>query len=255
MAELISLQQIRCVPNSVVTVGTFDGVHEGHKVLMRTVVEKAKARKARSVVVTFDPHPRDIINPGKEGIRLLTTLEERAEILADLGIDVLCVVPFNRDFSLLTSEAFLRSIIVDRIGVSEFVIGYDHQFGRDRTGTIDTVLAVGEELGFNATVVSKQEMGAATISSSAVRRALAEAGDVQQAAQFLGRPYRLTGLVMHGDERGRIIGFPTANLDPINKRKIIPRKGVYAVWVWIQETRFRGMLKQVRIRRMTSKST
>ncbi len=242
MAELIELKNITRDPNTVVTVGTFDGVHQGHRALMEAVVNKAKERNARSVVVTFDPHPREIINPGKEGIKLLTTLKERAEILEDLGVDVLLVIPFDRDFSLLTSEEFIRDIIYSKVGVSEFVIGYDHHFGRDRKGTIETIEMLGGELGFDSYVVSKQEMGEVTISSTVIRNTLAEEGDVKQAAEYLNRHYLLNGIVMHGDERGRTIGYPTANLKPEHENKVIPKNGVYAVKVRVKNDWYGGMM-------------
>ena len=242
MAELVELKNITRDPNTVVTVGTFDGVHQGHRALMETVVSKAKARNARSVVVTFDPHPREIISPGKEGIKLLTTLKERAEILSDLGIDILLVIPFDRDFSLLSSEEFVRDIIYDKVGVSEFVIGYDHHFGRDREGTIETIEKLGGELDFDSYVVSKQEMGEVTISSTVIRNTLAEEGDVKQAAEYLNRMYLLNGIVIHGDERGRTIGYPTANLKPEHENKVIPENGVYAVKVRVGNDWYGGMM-------------
>jgi riboflavin kinase/FMN adenylyltransferase len=242
MGKLIELKNIKREQNTVLTVGTFDGVHLGHRKLMETVVNKARTRDARSVVVTFDPHPREIINPGKSGIKLLTSLKERCELLEDLGIDILLVIPFDRDFSLLTSKEFVRDIIYEKIGVSEFVIGYDHHFGRDREGTIETIENLGTELGFEAYVVSKQEMGDVTISSTLIRNTLANEGDVRQAAEYLGREYLLNGIVMHGDERGRTIGYPTANLKPEHENKVIPKNGVYAVKVRVGEDWYGGML-------------
>lgn len=242
MAELVFLEHVTKDPNSVVTVGTFDGVHLGHRAIMDTVAEKAEDRNARSVIVTFDPHPRDIINPGEAGIKLLTTLEERREILEGLGIDLMVVIPFDRDFSLLTSEEFVRDIIVDKIGVSEFVIGYDHHFGRDREGSIDTVKRLGEEIGFDAYVVSRQEVGNHTVSSTAIRNALSEDGNVELASELLGRPYLLNGTVVHGDKRGKQIGFPTANIKPEHHNKIIPKDGVYAVKVRVEGKWYGGMM-------------
>lgn len=242
MAELIELKDIIREPNTVLTVGTFDGVHQGHRALMETVAQKAKSRNARSVVVSFDPHPREIINPGKGGIKLLTTLDERVEILEDLGIDILLVIPFDRDFSLLSSEEFVRDIVYEKIGVSEFVIGYDHHFGRDRKGTIETIERLGKELDFDAYVVSKQEMGDVTISSTVIRKILAEEGQVKKAAQYLNRLYLLNGIVTHGAERGRDIGFPTANLKPEHENKVIPKNGVYTVKVRVAGEWFGGMM-------------
>ncbi|MFU8813589.1 MAG: adenylyltransferase/cytidyltransferase family protein, partial [Balneolaceae bacterium] len=207
MAKLSWLKNVTRHEQTVLTVGTFDGVHKGHQVLIRSVLEKAKQQSARSVIVTFDPHPRDIINPGATGIRLLSTLEERCEMLADLGVDEMVVIPFDRDFSLLSSETFVKDIIWSKIGVSEFVIGYDHQFGKDREGTIETVQRLGRELNFKAHVVSKQEIDNETVSSTAIRKALEEEGDVQKAASFLGRNYLLHGTVVHGDKRGKKPGF------------------------------------------------
>ncbi|MDZ7806985.1 MAG: bifunctional riboflavin kinase/FAD synthetase [Gracilimonas sp.] len=242
MARLIELKNIDHVPNTVLTVGTFDGVHRGHRALIETVVNKARNRKARSVVVTFDPHPREIINPGKNGIQMLTTLKERCELLEDIGVDVLLVIPFDRDFSLLTSEEFVRDVIFKKVGVSEFVIGYDHQFGRDREGTIGTIEKLGEDLGFDSYVVSKQEMGDVTISSTLIRQTLSEEGNVKQAAQYLNRNYLLNGIVAHGDKRGKPIGFPTANLKPEHENKVIPKNGVYAVKVRVSGEWYGGMM-------------
>ena len=242
MAKLIFLKDIQYYQNTVVTVGTFDGVHEGHKTLINTVVDKARKRNARSVVITFDPHPREIINPGSNGIKFLTTLKERAEIMNEIGIDVLLVIPFDRDFSLLSSEDFVRDIIYKKVGVSEFVIGYDHHFGRGREGTIETIERLGNELGFDAHVVSKKEMENTTISSTLIRRTLAEEGDIQKATTYLGRPYLLNGVVVHGKKRGKEIGFPTANIRPEHENKVIPKSGIYVVKVRVDEQWYGGML-------------
>ncbi|WP_138429956.1 bifunctional riboflavin kinase/FAD synthetase [Fodinibius saliphilus] len=242
MANLVFLEDVEKNPNTVVTVGTFDGVHAGHRAIMDTVADKAEKRGARSAIVTFDPHPRDIINPGEAGIKLLTTLQERAEILDELGIDTMVVIPFDRDFSLLSSEEFVRDIIYEKIGVSEFVIGYDHQFGRNREGTIETIEQIGGELDFDTYVVSKREVGTKTVSSTAIRDAISEEGNMEQATRFLQRPYRLNGMVVHGDKRGKKIGFPTANIRPEHNKKIIPKSGVYAVKVRINGDWYKGMM-------------
>lgn len=242
MARMTQLDEAVRVSNSVVTVGTFDGVHAGHRVLIQKVVDTARQRDARSVIVTFDPHPREIIDPGASGIRLLSTLSERCELLADIGIDEMVVIPFDRDFSLMDSETFLENVIWSRIGVSEFVIGYDHQFGRDRSGTIKTVQQVGKRIGFDVSVVSRQEVGDRTVSSTTIRRALQDDGDVRLASRLLERDYRLNGTVVHGDSRGKEIGFPTANIQPEDVRKVIPKRGVYAVLVRIEGEYHGGMM-------------
>lgn len=242
MTELIYLEDVKREENSVVTVGTFDGVHAGHRAIMDTVLKKADEHEARSVIVTFDPHPREIINPGDAGIKLLTSLQERREILEELGIDTMVVIPFDRDFSLLSSEEFIKDIIYKKIGVTEFVIGYDHHFGKDREGSIDTVKRLGKKMDFDTYVVSKREVGAKTVSSTAIRNAISKEGDVEQAAEFLQRLYRLNGMVVHGDKRGKEIGYPTANIKPEDKRKIIPKDGVYAVHVRIEDNWYDGMM-------------
>lgn len=233
--------------NTVLTVGTFDGVHAGHKVLMNRVLSIAEKKDARSVIVTFDPHPREIINPGDSGIKLLSTLDERRELLGDIGIDEMIVVPFDRDFSLLTSEEFVKNVIWKEIGVSHFIIGYDHQFGRNREGTIETVQRLGLELGFSAEVVSKQEVGNKTVSSTAIRNAIQRDGDMIQAASFLERYYLLNGTVVHGDKRGHKIGYPTANIQTDHKNKVVPKNGVYAVWVRV-EGEYHGAMLNIGVR-------
>lgn len=242
MAKLTFIDQVQREPNTTLTVGTFDGVHAGHRVLIKTVVDQAIKTGGRSVIVTFDPHPREIINPGEAGIKLLSTLKERCELLADLGIDEMVVIPFDRDFSLLTSEEFVKTIIWEKVGVSNFIIGYDHHFGRDREGTIETVKRLGLELGFTSQVVSKQEVGDKTVSSTAVRKAIQMDGDMELAAKFLERFYLLNGTVIHGDKRGKELGFPTANIQPENSSKIVPRIGVYATWVRVDGEYYCGMM-------------
>lgn len=242
MAKLTFIDQVQREPNTTLTVGTFDGVHAGHRVLIKTVVKQAEKSRGRSVIVTFDPHPREIIEPGKAGIKLLSSLKERCELLADLGINEMVVIHFDRDFSLLTSEEFIKQIIWEKIGVSNFIIGYDHHFGRDREGTIDTVKRLGVELGFTLQIVSKQEVGDKTVSSTAIRKAIQVDGDMIQATKFLERYYLLNGTVVHGDKRGKSLGFPTANIQPENPSKIIPKIGVYATWVRIEGSYYRGMM-------------
>ncbi|MCH8494877.1 MAG: bifunctional riboflavin kinase/FAD synthetase [Balneolales bacterium] len=244
MGKVVYLSDVEFDTNTVITIGTFDGVHEGHRSIIDKVVTHARNRNARSVLVTFDPHPRDILNPGTAGVKLLTTLEERAEILSELGLDLMVVIPFNRDFSLLSSEEFIRDVIHKKIGVAEFVIGYDHQFGRNREGTIQTLQLLSKSLGFDVHVVQAHEIQSETVSSTLVRRKLEEDGNIILARNFLGRPFRLQGTVIHGDKRGKTIGYPTANLRPIEKRKIIPKNGVYAVDVQIEGKTgsWRGMM-------------
>ena len=237
----IELKDVVRRPRNVVSVGTFDGVHLGHRELIRKIVELARNEDAMSTIVTFDPHPREILNPGDSRIKRLTTMEERAAELAALGIDQLVLIPFDRDFSLMDSATFIREVVWRQIGVSHFVIGYDHQFGKDRKGTVHTVRSAGRELGFLTTVFPRQDKGDEAVSSTRIRTLL-QNGDVQGANDLLGRAYRLSGSVVRGDGRGRTIGFPTANLRITDSRKLIPAHGVYAVRVLIGDQSHPGVV-------------
>jgi riboflavin kinase/FMN adenylyltransferase len=242
MSNMVMLSDVVRDMNSAVTVGTFDGVHAGHRELIRRLVGKAREIGGRSVVITFDPHPREILQPGKQGIGLLTTPEERSELLADLGVDTMVVIPFNRDFSLMDSATFLRDIVYGKIGLKAFIIGYDHHFGRDREGDRSTVLELGLKLGFSVEVVEAREVNDFVVSSSSARRSLHLDGDIELVKQFLDRSYRLSGVVVHGDARGRTIGYPTANIRLNDPRKIIPKVGVYAVRVDTGDGNYPGMM-------------
>ncbi|MDT0633084.1 bifunctional riboflavin kinase/FAD synthetase [Rubrivirga sp. S365] len=218
---------IRPAPGSVVTTGTFDGVHRGHQAIIRYLVDRARRVGGVPTVVTFDPHPREVLTG--QPVPLLTTLDERADLLEALGVERFVVVPFSRDLSLLEPEDYVADVLVGRIGMREIVIGYDHRFGRKARGDQALLERLGGEHGFSVDVIPKQVEGDVTVSSTEIRRLLADAGDAARAAVLLGRPYRITGTVVHGDARGRGIGFPTANVEPANDRKLVPAIGVYAV--------------------------
>lgn len=242
MTEIVSLQRVSRMEKCVLTVGTFDGVHAGHKGLIRFMTELAGKEHANSTIVTFDPHPREIIHPDSDKISLLTTLSERAELLGLLGIDRLVVVPFDRDFSLMDSETFVKKIIWEKIGVSHFVIGYDHHFGKNRSGSVETIKHLGNQLGFMTSVFPKQDIGKTAVSSTRIRMILAESGDVHEVSKLLGRAYQCTGTVIKGDGRGKILGFPTANLLLEDSRKQLPKQGVYAVRINVDNVWHDGML-------------
>lgn len=227
---------------SVVTVGTFDGVHKGHLSLINLVVERAKEKGCRTVVVTFDPHPREIVVKDGLGIELLSTVAERAQFLKELGIDLMVTIPFTREFSLTSSRGFIKDYIIDKIGLCEFVIGFDHQFGKDRSGGISTVQSLSEEYDFAVHVVDAKQVEDTTVSSTQIRTCLKNEGNVKLAANWMGRNYVVQGTVIHGDERGRTIGFPTANIMVNHPKKLMPKDGVYAVDVLVGEERHRGML-------------
>lgn len=228
---------------NVLTVGTFDGVHLGHQVLIGNVVKRARELGVPAVVVTFDPHPRSIIHPGSAGIRLLTTLQERSHIMKQYGVDDMVVIPFTRDFSMLSSAEFISQYLHQRIGMHTFVIGYDHQFGRNREGTIQTVERLGRELDFSVYVQQAHEVGDITVSSTVIRTLLEQQGDVSAAAAMLGRPYEWSGMVVKGDQRGRTIGFPTANLYSERSDKVMPAPGVYCIEAMLPGSgRLNGMM-------------
>jgi riboflavin kinase/FMN adenylyltransferase len=212
--------------NSVVTVGTFDGVHRGHVAIIREVVSRAAARGARSVVVTFDPHPKEVVGTGP--VFLLASLEERLEKFRALGVDLAFVIGFTYEFSRQTSREFFERYIVRGLGVAEVIVGHDHMFGRDREAGFEELRGMGLEAGFTSTAVEAVTVEGKIVSSSAIRRLLGE-GDVAEAAKLLGRSYAVRGPVVRGDGRGRTLGVPTANVVPEFARKLIPANGVYVV--------------------------
>lgn len=207
--------------------GTFDGVHLGHREVLGEMGRRARRASRPSVLVTFRPHPLQVLRP-ENAPRLLTTSIEKKEILAQTGLDYAVLLPFTRALARYTPRRFVEEILVARMKVRELVIGYDHGFGRGRSGDAEALDAMGAELGFNVQVVPPILAGGGPVSSSRIRRALL-AGDARAARTGLGRPYSLGGVVVRGDGRGRSLGFPTANLRVRDSRKLIPREGIYAV--------------------------
>ncbi len=242
MKREYGLDQVVHDDRSLVTVGTFDGVHLGHQAILRYLVRRARANGGSSVVVTFDPHPREVVRG--EPVPLLTTIEERAELLEALGLDRFIVIPFTPAFARLSAEDFVERILVGRIGLKEIVIGYDHGFGRGRGGDAALLEALGEKLGFAVDVIPPQVVEEHVVSSTEIRALLIDEGDVREAARLLGRPYALGGTVVEGARRGRSIGFPTANLEVEHPRKVIPKAGVYAVLATLDDgvTTLGGMM-------------
>jgi riboflavin kinase / FMN adenylyltransferase len=215
-------------PQSVVTVGTFDGVHRAHREIIREIVTRARKNSGRSVVVTFHPHPRQVVGGGGTPVRLLNTIDERIALLGELGVDLLVVLAFTPEFSQQTPDEFFRRYVVEGTGVSEIVVGYDHMFGRDRAAGISDLVRLGQEFDFSVFTLLPYAVDGQTVSSTAIRQAL-EQGDVERAASQLGYAYMLSGGVVHGDSRGRTLGFPTANVIPDDPAKILPARGVYLV--------------------------
>ncbi len=212
---------------AAITVGMFDGVHRGHWAVLQRLCEAAREEDLHSVLVTFDPHPLKIVRP-ENAPRLLTTPNEKKEILSLSGIDYAVFLSFTRSLSLYLPEEFVREVLLERFRLKRLVVGYDHGFGRDRSGDAETMREVGARFGFDVEVLGPALMNDETISSSRIRGAL-QAGDVERAARGLGRPYSLTGVVVHGEGRGRTLGFATANVAIGHGDKLLPRDGIYAV--------------------------
>jgi riboflavin kinase/FMN adenylyltransferase len=212
---------------TVVTVGTFDGVHLGHWSVLQEIARRAASTGRRSVLVTFDPHPLRIIRP-EHAPPLLTTPLEKKEILAESGLEYAVFLSFTKELSKYEPRRFVEEVLIGRLGVEELVIGYDHGFGRDRSGDPDTLVAIGSELGFMVDVVPPVSVDGSPVSSSRIRAAIAKT-DMREARACLGRPYSIRGVVVRGEGRGRGLGFPTANLHVGDGHKLMPPQGIYAV--------------------------
>jgi riboflavin kinase/FMN adenylyltransferase len=208
----------------VVTVGNFDGLHVGHRAIIDTVVERARQLGGEAVVYTFEPHPRKVLQPHRAP-RLITTIEQRVELLRRTGVDTVIVEPFTREFAKIPAEVFIREILYEKIRPVEVYVGYDFHFGRDREGSMRLLTEMGPKLGFSVTIIPEVTVDAGDVNSTRIRQMLFE-GRVEEAFAMLGRSYTIRGRVVEGDRRGRDIGFPTANLDPENE--ILPASGVYA---------------------------
>jgi riboflavin kinase/FMN adenylyltransferase len=236
-----SLDDFAPIKNAVVTSGTFDGVHLGHQKILNRLKEIAGKHLGETVVITFWPHPRLILKPEEDSLRLLNTFEEKADLLKHQGIQHLLRIPFTKEFSQISSQAFIKNILVDTIGTKKLVIGYDHRFGNNREGSFEQLKLNGPTYGFDVEEIERQDVDHIAVSSSKIRYAL-ESGDIETAIHFLGRPYSMTGQVVKGDKLGRVLGYPTANIDLDSRLKLIPSDGIYAVTVKYKSTIYKGML-------------
>lgn len=243
MNREIGWDGIRSDESSVVTVGMFDGVHRGHEAIIRYLLQRAQDQDGTSTVVSFDPHPRTVVHG--DDVPLLTTVDERADILERLGLDRFVVIPFSMDFAQLPPEAYVEEILVERVGLREIAVGYDHRFGNNRAGDVDLLRDLGTRYGFEVDVIPPQEVDQDVVSSSAIRDLLVEDGAVYRAQELLGRPYQLRGIVARGEERGRELGYPTANLSLQDPRKLIPKRGVYATRVTLPDGRQKGGMMNI----------
>jgi riboflavin kinase / FMN adenylyltransferase len=226
---------------AVVTSGTFDGVHKGHLKILSRLKDIARENNGQTVVITFWPPPRKILKPQMEETKALTTMEEKMEILEEQGIEHLLIIPFTHEFSQLSSEEFIRQILINTIGTKKLVIGYDHRFGKNREGSFEFLNKNASRYGFSIEEIPRQEIEDMVISSTNIRAALS-AGNVDTAKEYLGRPYSIKGKVIHGNKLGRTLGYPTANVYVEDPDKLIPQDGVYAVHVRHEDKIYGGML-------------
>lgn len=225
---------------TVVTIGTFDGVHIGHKKIIARLTESAQANDWESVVLTFFPHPRMLLQKDAD-IKLINTITERGDLLEKLGLDHLVVHPFTIDFSRMHAEEFVEEILVNALQAKKVIIGYDHRFGRNRTANIEDLKVFGTQFGFEVEEISKQELEDVAVSSTKIRTALRD-GDIDKANAYLGYPIMLEGIVIHGKSLGKKLGYPTANLHIEEDYKLIPAQGVYVVRSFIEGTLVYGMM-------------
>ena len=237
-----SLSEFIPLSHAVVTSGTFDGVHIGHQKIIHRLNELATSRGGESVVLTFWPHPRLVVAKSPDlPVQLLTTIDEKAEILAGLGVQHLLVLPFTRDFSELTAERYVQDILLNGIGTKTLIIGYDHRFGKNRSGGFDFLQSNKDRFNLEIEEISRQEIDNSAISSTKIREALVN-GNLDVANGLLGRPYSFVGVVVKGRQLGRTIGFPTANIYVSESYKLIPLNGVYAVRVSCRNKTFLGVM-------------
>lgn len=229
------------VKNPVVTSGTFDGVHLGHQKILRRIRELADEINGETVLISFWPHPRMVLYPNEHNLRLLTTFEEKTKLLRNLGIDHLLTIPFTREFSELSSAEFIKNILIDKIQIRKLVIGYDHRFGKNREGSFEFLKSNIGLYNFDLEEISREDVDNVGISSTKIRKALEE-GKVKVANEFLGRDYELNGIIIKGQQLGRSIGFPTANVHIPHDYKLIPCDGAYAVKVEVENQTYGGML-------------
>jgi riboflavin kinase/FMN adenylyltransferase len=235
------LTAINDIPNPVLTIGTFDGVHVGHQKILQQVKMEAEKIGGESVLFTFYPHPRMVLYPESHGLKLLQTQEEKMAKLARVGLENCIVYPFTFDFSRLSAIEFVRDILVNKLQIKKLVIGYDHQFGKNREGNIEFLKEICDVYGFEVIEIPAQDIDAVNVSSTKIRNAILD-GDITKANEYLGEKFELTGTIVHGQAIGKTIGFPTANIQVNSALKLIPGNGVYAVDVRVKDSHYFGML-------------
>ena len=225
---------------SILTIGTFDGVHLGHQKIITSLVTKAKQKSLQANILTFFPHPRMVLQK-ESNLKLIDTLEEKQNLLSELGIDNLIIQPFSKEFSKLTAIEFTRDVLVSELGMSALMIGYDHRFGKNREASVEDLITYGQSYNFEVTVIPAQDISSITVSSTKIRDAI-KISNFKKVNQFLGRPYELNGKVIKGNGVGRTIKYPTANIEIKEIYKLIPPKGVYLVKIYLGKNEFSGMM-------------
>ncbi|AXB55744.1 bifunctional riboflavin kinase/FAD synthetase [Flavobacterium fluviale] len=235
-----SINDFQSTKKTILTLGTFDGVHIGHKKILERITQNTENGKYESLVLTFFPHPRMVLQEKSE-IKLLNTISEKIKLLEATGIENLIVHPFDESFSRLTAEEFVHTILVDKFQIHKIIIGHDHRFGRNRTANIDDLIAFGKEYDFEVEQISAEEIQDVSVSSTKIRKALNE-GNMALANEYLGYNYFLNGTIVKGKQLGRTIGFPTANIHIEEEYKLIPKIGVYVVKALVNEEIVYGMM-------------
>nr|WP_314865433.1 bifunctional riboflavin kinase/FAD synthetase [uncultured Flavobacterium sp.] len=235
-----SINEFHSDKKTILTLGTFDGVHIGHAAILKKLTQNTNDGQFESTVLTFFPHPRMVLQ-GKSDLKLLNTINEKMELLEKIGIENLIIHPFDESFAQLSAEEFVKTVLVDQLHVQKIIIGYDHRFGKNRTANIDDLTTFGTQYGFEVEQISAQEINAISISSTKIRTAL-ETGDIHLANEYLGYAYFLSGTVVKGKQLGRTIGFPTANIKLEEEYKLVPKNGVYVVRAEIEAKHVFGMM-------------
>ena len=241
MLTIQNTQHFRIETPTILTIGTFDGVHLGHQKILNRLKELKKTLGLKTVVLTFEPHPRKILFPEQKDLKIITLIDEKLDLLEKYGVDITVVYPFDKAFSQLDVEYYIEEILVRELNVKHLVIGYDHRFGKDRKGDINTLKQYAANNLFTIEEISKKDIENIAVSSTNIRKAVEE-GNIEQANIFLGHPFCLKAKVVKGKQLGRQLGFPTANLDTEGTHKLIPKIGVYFVEVIIDSRRYFGML-------------
>ncbi|RPI18274.1 MAG: bifunctional riboflavin kinase/FAD synthetase [Ignavibacteriae bacterium] len=236
-----NIDEIQRSDSTIISIGTFDGVHRAHKEIIKRVLELAHGKKSRSLIITFDPHPQEVLKNKTPEIKLLTSTDEKLKLFEQAGIDCVWLVKFTEEFSKTDPRDFYEKLIYKKIGISDLVIGYDHVFGRNREGDFNTLKELGEEYKFNIYRVEAIEIDGITVSSTKIRHFLME-GDIESANKLLGYNYSFEGIVMEGDRVARQLGFPTANLQPVKENKVIPGDGVYVSQIEYNGNMYDGMM-------------